>query len=74
MKLTAEERRRLVTLKEISRVKGCEDALKVRYHHWRGLAVSNRADAYLTGRADSWEELIELIHNASLLEEEITKV
>lgn len=65
MKLTSEERKRAIVYKQISQIKGWEEALKVRYAHWRQGSVSGRADPYLTGRADSWEELIELITNSS---------
>jgi len=70
--LTSDESRRAGIYRSLSRVKGWEDALKVRYQYWRGKSVEcgmqgTPAQAYLNGRADSWEEIIEIIKSAKLV-------
>lgn len=61
--------RSLVVYKEISKVKNVETVLREGYAYWRRLAEEASVNAqgsenYLRGRADSWEEIQQLILNA----------
>jgi len=58
------ENQRQAVYRKISEIKGWEETLRVRYEHLRRLAIDSSASPYLVGRADSFEEIIQLIRNA----------
>ena len=61
--------RRITVFRKIADVEHVKEVLKEGYAHWRNLAVDSSinargAEQYLNGRADGWEEILQLISNS----------